>query len=81
MYSLLNVWKSSTNVPYINIVFSVYSFSNSLILNVSSFIISITLPSQPTKVVIQINDKIKCFDKDNQIIEVEVIELIYICLN
>ncbi len=36
----------------------------------------ITLPSQPTKVVIQINDKIKCFDKDNQTIEVEVIEII-----
>jgi hypothetical protein len=35
----------------------------------------ITLPSQPTKVVIKINDKIKCFDKDNQIIEVEVIEI------
>jgi len=36
----------------------------------------ITLPSQPTKVVIKINDKIKCYDKDNKELLVEVIEVI-----
>jgi hypothetical protein len=35
----------------------------------------ITLPSQPTKVIIKINDKIKCFGKDNYY-ELEVIEII-----
>jgi hypothetical protein len=35
----------------------------------------ITLPSQPTKVIIKLNDKIKCFSKDNYY-EVEVIEII-----
>ncbi len=36
----------------------------------------ISLPSQPTKVIIKLNDKIKCYDKDNQGINVEVIEII-----
>ena len=36
----------------------------------------ITLSSQPTKVVIKVNDKIKCYDKDNNEILVEVIEVI-----
>ena len=36
----------------------------------------ITLPSQPTKVIIKMNDKIKCYDKDNKEILVEVIEVI-----
>ena len=36
----------------------------------------ITLSSQPTKVVIKMNDKIKCYDKDNKEILVEVIEVI-----
>jgi hypothetical protein len=36
----------------------------------------ITLPSQPTKVIIKVNDKIKCYDKDNKEILVEVIEVI-----
>jgi len=36
----------------------------------------ITLPIQPTKVIIKLNDKIKCYDKDNKIIDVEVIEII-----
>jgi len=36
----------------------------------------ITLPSQPTKVVIKVDDKIKCYDKDNKEILVEVIEVI-----
>jgi hypothetical protein len=36
----------------------------------------ITLPSQPTKVIIKLNDKIRCYDKDNKIIDVEVIEII-----
>jgi hypothetical protein len=36
----------------------------------------ITLPSQPTKVVIKVNDKIKCYDKDNKELLVEVIEVI-----
>ena len=36
----------------------------------------ITLPSQPTKVVVKVNDKIKCYDKDNKELLVEVIEVI-----
>ena len=36
----------------------------------------ITLSSQPTKVIIKMNDKIKCYDKDNKDILVEVIEVI-----
>jgi len=36
----------------------------------------ITLPSQPTKVVIKVDDKIKCYDKDNKELLVEVIEII-----
>jgi hypothetical protein len=36
----------------------------------------ITLPSQPTKVIIKLNDKIRCYDKDNKIVDVEVIEII-----
>ena len=36
----------------------------------------ITLPSQPTKVIIKNDDKIKCYDKDNNDIYIEVIEVI-----
>jgi hypothetical protein len=36
----------------------------------------ITLPSQPTNVIIKLNDKIKCYDKDNRFIKVEVVEII-----
>jgi hypothetical protein len=36
----------------------------------------ITLPSQPTKVIIKLNDKIKCYDKDNNEINIEVEEVI-----
>jgi hypothetical protein len=36
----------------------------------------ITLPLQPTKVVIKVDDKIKCYDKDNKELLVEVIEVI-----
>jgi hypothetical protein len=36
----------------------------------------ITLPSQPTKVIIKLNDKIRCYDKDNKIIDVVVDEII-----
>ena len=36
----------------------------------------ITLSSKPTKVIIKMNDKIKCYDKDNKEILVEVIEVI-----
>jgi hypothetical protein len=36
----------------------------------------ITLPFQPTKVIVKINDKIKCYDKDNKELLVEVIEVI-----
>jgi hypothetical protein len=36
----------------------------------------ITLASQPTKVIIKLNDKIKCYDKDDNDIDVKVIEII-----
>ena len=36
----------------------------------------ITLPSQPTKVIIKNDDKIKCYDKDNKEVFVEVEEVI-----
>jgi hypothetical protein len=36
----------------------------------------ITLPSQPTKVIVKVDDKIKCYDKDNKELLVEVIEVI-----
>jgi hypothetical protein len=36
----------------------------------------ITLPSQPTKVIVKVDDKIKCYDKDNKEILVEVVEVI-----
>ena len=36
----------------------------------------ITLPSQPEKVIIKLNDKIKCYDKDNKEIYIEVEEVI-----
>jgi hypothetical protein len=36
----------------------------------------ITFQLQPTKVLIKLNDKIKCYDKDNNIVLVEVIEII-----
>ena len=36
----------------------------------------ITLPSIPTKVVIKVNDKIKCYNEKDTCIEVEVVEVI-----
>jgi hypothetical protein len=36
----------------------------------------ITLPTQPTKVIIKLNDKIRCYDKDNKIVDVVVDEII-----
>jgi len=36
----------------------------------------ITLTSQPTKVIIKLNDKIKCYDKDDNDIDVKVVEII-----
>jgi hypothetical protein len=36
----------------------------------------VTLPSQPTKIIIKQNDKIKCYDKDNEEIYVDVVEVI-----
>ena len=36
----------------------------------------ITLPSQPTKIIIKLNDKIRCYDKDNKEIYIEVEEVI-----
>jgi len=36
----------------------------------------ITFQEQPTKVIVKVNDKIKCYDKDNKDILVEVIEII-----
>jgi hypothetical protein len=36
----------------------------------------ITLPSQPTNVIIKLNDKIKCYDKDNGEINVDVEQVI-----
>ena len=51
---------------YIPNIYSVTDYNNNVI----------TLPSQPTKVVIKVDDKIKCYDKDNKEILVEVIEVI-----
>jgi hypothetical protein len=45
-----------------------------LVADYNNYIIS--LPSQPTKVVIKVDDKIKCYDKDNKELLVEVIEVI-----
>jgi len=51
---------------YIPNIYSVADYNNYVI----------TLPSQPIKVVIKVNDKIKCYDKDNKELLVEVIEVI-----
>ena len=51
---------------YIPNIYSVADYSNNVI----------TLPSQPTKIIIKVNDKIKCYDKDNKEIIIEVIEII-----
>jgi hypothetical protein len=51
---------------YIPNIYLVADYSNNVI----------TLPSQPTKVVVMVNDKIKCYDKDNKEIIIEVIEVI-----
>jgi hypothetical protein len=51
---------------YIPNIYLVADYSNNVI----------TLPSQPTKVIVKVNDKIKCYDKDNKEIIVEVIEAI-----
>ncbi len=51
---------------YIPNIYSVADYNNYII----------SLPSQPTKVVIKVDDKIKCYDKDNKELLVEVIEII-----
>ena len=51
---------------YIPNIYLVADYNNNVII----------LPSQPTKVVIKVDDKIKCYDKDNKEILVEVIEVI-----
>jgi len=51
---------------YIPNIYLVADYSNNVI----------TLPSQPTKVIVKVDDKIKCYDKDNNEIIVEVIEVI-----
>jgi hypothetical protein len=51
---------------YIPNIYLVADYSNNVI----------TLSSQPTKVVIKVDDKIKCYDKDNKELLVEVIEVI-----
>jgi hypothetical protein len=56
----------SIQVSYIPNIYSVADYNNYII----------TLSSQPTKVVIKVDDKIKCYDKDNKEILVEVIEVI-----
>jgi hypothetical protein len=56
----------SIQASYIPNIYSVADYSNNVI----------TLPSQPTKVVIKVNDTIKCYDKDNKELLVEVIEVI-----
>jgi hypothetical protein len=56
----------SIQTSYIPNIYLVADYSNNVI----------TLPSQPIKVVIKVNDKIKCYDKDNKELLVEVIEVI-----
>ena len=56
----------SIQVSYIPNIYLVADYIDSVI----------TLSSQPTKVIIKMNDKIKCYDKDNKEILVEVIEVI-----
>ncbi len=56
----------SIQVSYIPNIYSVADYNSNVI----------TLPFQPTKVVIKVDDKIKCYDKDNKEIIVEVIEVI-----
>ena len=56
----------SIQTSYIPNIYSIADYNNNVI----------TLPSQPTKVVIKVDDKIKCYDKDNKEILVEVIEVI-----
>jgi hypothetical protein len=56
----------SIQVSYIPNIYSVADYNSNVI----------TLPSQPTKVIIKVNDKIKCYDKDNKEILIEVIEVI-----
>jgi hypothetical protein len=56
----------SIQVSYIPNIYSVADYNSCVI----------TLPSQTTKVVVKVNDKIKCYDKDNKELLVEVIEVI-----
>jgi hypothetical protein len=56
----------SIQTSYIPNIYSVADYNNYII----------ALPSQPTKVIIKVNDKIKCYDKDNKEILIEVIEVI-----
>jgi len=56
----------SIQTSYIPNIYSVADYNSNVI----------TLPSQPTKVVIKVDDKIKCYDKDNKELLVEVIEVI-----
>ena len=51
---------------YIPNIYSIADYNNYII----------SLPYQPTKVVIKVDDKMKCYDKDNKEILVEVIEVI-----
>jgi hypothetical protein len=51
---------------YIPNIYSVADYSNNVI----------TLSFQPTKVIIKVDDKIKCYDKDNKELLVEVVEVI-----
>ena len=56
----------SIQTSYIPNIYSVADYSNNVI----------TLSSQPTKVIIKVDDKIKCYDKDNKELLVEVVEVI-----
>jgi hypothetical protein len=56
----------SIQIFYIPNIYSVADYNSNVI----------TLSSQPTKVVIKVDDKIKCYDKDNKELLVEVIEVI-----
>jgi hypothetical protein len=56
----------SIQVSYIPNIYLVADYNSNVI----------TLLSQPTKVIIKVNDKIKCYDKDNKEIIIEVIEVI-----
>ena len=56
----------SIQISYIPNIYSIADYNSNVI----------TLSSQPTKVVIKVDDKIKCYDKDNKELLVEVVEVI-----